>query len=228
MPFRIALSGLNAASADLRIIGNNVANASTTGYKKSRAEFADIFATSSLGTTANAIGAGVRVAAVAQQFTQGNVGFTDNNLDLAISGQGFFMMEDNGVAVYSRAGSFGVDRDGYVVNSQQQRLIAFQADSSGGITGARGDLRLDTSDINPAATSRVNMGLNLNAADEVPLPPVTTSAITLSSGGASQVLDTADSPVTTGPFNVVDNYGNQLSANVVWSYVGPSRRTVQP
>ena len=220
MPFRIALSGLNAASADLRIIGNNVANASTTGYKKSRAEFADIFATSSLGTTANAIGAGVRVASVAQQFTQGNIGFTDNNLDLAISGQGFFMMEDNGVAVYSRAGSFGVDRDGFVVNSQQQRLIAFEADANGGITGARSELRLDTSDINPSATTRVNMGLNVNAADDVPLPPVTTSAITLGSTGPTQVLDTDDSPVTTGPFNVVDNFGNQASGQVVWTYTG--------
>jgi len=106
MPFRIALSGLNAASADLRVIGNNVANASTTGYKKSRTEFADIFATSNLGTTANAIGSGVKVASVSQQFTQGNIGFTDNNLDLAVSGQGFFRLNDNGVNVYSRAGGF--------------------------------------------------------------------------------------------------------------------------
>ena len=104
MPFRTALSGLNAASAELRVIGNNVANASTTGFKESRAEFADIFATSSLGTTSNAIGTGVRVANVAQQFSQGNIGFTDNNLDLAISGQGFFIMDDNGVRSYTRSG----------------------------------------------------------------------------------------------------------------------------
>ena len=109
MPFRTALSGLNASSAELRVIGNNVANASTTGYKQSRAEFTDIFATSNLGVTANAIGTGVRVSAVSQQFSQGNIGFTDNNLDLAISGQGFFIMNHNGVNAYTRAGALGVD-----------------------------------------------------------------------------------------------------------------------
>src|SRR5210317_377679 len=131
MPFRTALSGLNASSSELQVIGNNVANASTTGYKQSRAEFADIFATSNLGVTANAIGTGVRVSSVSQQFSQGNIGFTDNNLDLAISGQGFFIMNDNGVNAYTRAGALGVDRNGFVVNNQQQQLTIFQADVSG-------------------------------------------------------------------------------------------------
>ncbi len=218
MPFRIALSGLNAASSELRVIGNNVANASTTGYKKSRAEFADIFATSSLGTTANAIGAGVRVASVSQQFTQGNVGFTDNNLDIAISGQGFFVLNDNGVAIYSRSGAFGVDRDGFVVNSQNQRLTAFTADSSGNITGATGDLQLDTSDIAPQVTSTVTMGLNLDASDDVPGVPLPTANITL---GGTQVVDTNDSPVTTAAFTITDNYGNQnATATLQWTYSG--------
>ena len=140
MPFRTALSGLNASSAELRVIGNNVANASTTGFKESRAEFADIFATSNLGVTSNAIGTGVRVSSVSQQFTQGNIGFTDNNLDLAISGQGFFIMNDNGVNAYTRAGALGIDRNGFVVNSQQQELTIFQADVNGNITGATGSL----------------------------------------------------------------------------------------
>lgn len=218
MPFRIALSGLNASSADLRVIGNNVANASTTGFKKARAEFADIFATSSLGTTANAIGAGVRVASVSQQFTQGNIGFTDNNLDIAISGQGFFRLNDNGVTIYSRAGSFGVDNQGYVVNNQAQRLMAYQAEDDGTINGAIGELQLDTSDIEPGKTKRVTMGLNLNAAAEVPLPPVTTSSISLESTGPNQWLDTADSPVTTSVGTVIDNYGASYPANIVWTH----------
>ena len=109
MPFRTALSGLNAASAELRVIGHNVANSATVGFKKSRAEFADIFATSNLGVTSNAIGSGVRVSSVSQQFSQGNIGFTDNNLDLAVSGQGFFILNDGGINSYSRAGQFGVD-----------------------------------------------------------------------------------------------------------------------
>jgi len=163
MPFRTALSGLNASSAELRVIGNNVANASTTGFKESRAEFADIFATSNLGVTANAIGTGVRVSSVSQQFTQGNVEFTDNNLDLALNGQGFFMLNDNGINVYTRAGQFGVDRDGYVVNSQQQNLTIFQADAAGNITGATGPLQLDRSDIAPQASTQIGVGANLDA-----------------------------------------------------------------
>jgi flagellar hook protein FlgE len=172
MPFRTALSGLNAASAELRIIGNNVANAGTTGFKESRAEFADIFATSNLGVTANAIGTGVRVSSVSQQFTQGNIGFTDNNLDLAISGQGFFIMNDNGVNAYTRAGALGVDRDGYVVNNQQQQLTIFQADASGNITGATGPLQLDRSDIAPAATTTIDVQANLDAS--APIIPAAT------------------------------------------------------
>jgi len=144
MPFRIALSGLNAASSNLRVIGNNVANASTTGFKKSRVEFADIYAQSSLGSAANAIGAGVKVSSVKQEFGQGNVDFTNNNLDLAINGEGFFRLSENGVTKFSRAGSFGVDREGYVVNSENQRLTGFIADGQGNITGALGDILLTT------------------------------------------------------------------------------------
>ena len=216
MPFRVALSGLNAASAELRVIGNNVANASTTGYKKSRAEFADIFATSSLGTTANAIGAGVRVSSVAQQFTQGNIGFTDNNLDLAISGQGFFQLSDNGVSVYSRAGTFRVDRDGFVVNGQAQQLMGYGADSSGRITGALGNIRLDTSNIRPSATEEVNMGLTLDGSQEIPVAHEVSDVITL--GGT--ILDTFDSPITSAAMNMVDNYGNSVAGNLVLTHQG--------
>ncbi|MFQ5643470.1 MAG: flagellar hook protein FlgE [Thiogranum sp.] len=173
MPFRTALSGLNAASAELRIIGNNVANAGTTGFKESRAEFADIFATSNLGVTANAIGTGVRVSSVSQQFTQGNIGFTDNNLDLAISGQGFFIMNDNGTNAYTRSGALGVDRNGFVVNNQQQQLTIFQADTAGNITGATGPLQLDRSDIAPAATTTVDVQANLDASASI-IPAATT------------------------------------------------------
>lgn len=227
MPFRIALSGLNSASADLRVIGNNVANASTTGYKKSRAEFADIFAASSLGTTSNAIGAGVRISSIAQQFTQGNIGFTDNNLDLAISGRGFFVMEDEGVRVYSRAGAFGVDRDGFVVNSQQQRLVAFEADNDGNITGASSALQLDTSNIDPSATANIDLGLNLNASADVPLAPVSSSTVTFA---APLSLDTDDTGYTTPVFTnpLIDNYGNAVAnASIRWTHTGATTAVPQ-
>ena len=168
MPFRIALSGLNAASAELRVVANNIANVSTTGFKKSRTEFADIYSVASLGNVGTAIGSGVSVAAVAQQFSQGNISFTDNGLDLAVSGQGFFRLSDQGSTVYTRAGSFSVNRDGYIVNPQNQRLTAYLADNNGTITGALGDLRLNTSDISPQATSTVGVGVNLDATAAVP------------------------------------------------------------
>ena len=195
MPFRIALSGLNAASADLRIIGNNVSNASTTGFKKSRAEFSDVFATSNLGVTSNAIGTGVRISSVSQQFTQGNVGFTDNNLDLAISGQGFLIMNDNGTNAYTRAGELGVDRNGFVVNNQQQQLTIFQADGTGNITGATGPLKLDRSDIAPAATTNIDVQANLDASATPPTAAFTpTDASSYNNSTSLTVFDSLGSP----------------------------------
>ena len=195
MPFRTALSGLNAASAELRIIGNNVANAGTTGYKESRAEFSDIFATSNLGVTSNAIGTGVRVSSVSQQFTQGNIGFTDNNLDLAISGQGFLIMNDNGVNNYTRAGALGVDRDGFVVNKQQQQLTIFQADASGNITGATGPLQLDRSDIAPAATTTIDVQANLDASAIAPTAAFSpTDASSYNNSTSLTIFDSLGSP----------------------------------
>lgn len=217
MSFGAALSGLNAASADLGVIANNIANASTTGFKKSRAEFADVYAVASTGTAANAIGTGTRIASVTQQFTQGTVAFTDNSLDLAINGGGFFTLNDNGSTVYSRAGTFQVDRDGFISNNLGQRLIAFQADSTGSITGATGDLRLDTSNIAPLATSQVKEVVNLDAADTIPFAPVASSQVQLGSTGATITLDLDGSPKTidlntrgTNPVDnyLVDSYGN--------------------
>ena len=112
MPFRIALSGLNAASTDLEVTGNNIANSATNGFKESRTEFADVYANSIQDTSSNAAGQGVRVARVAQQFAQGTIDFTSNNLDLAISGQGFFVLESpDGTQAYTRAGAYSVVPD---------------------------------------------------------------------------------------------------------------------
>ncbi len=168
MGFETALTGLNAASSDLNVISNNIANASTTGFKVSRAEFADIYASTNLGTSSMAIGSGVRLASVAQQFSQGSVAITQNNLDLAINGQGFFRLNDNGNIVYSRAGQFQVDNSGYMVNSNGQHLTAYTADSSGNISGAIGDVQLSSADIPPTATTTVALGLNIDASQTAP------------------------------------------------------------
>jgi flagellar hook protein FlgE len=168
MPFRIALSGLNAASADLSVTANNVANVSTAGFKSSRALFADVFSVGAQG-----IGNGVRVASVNQQFEQGGIDFTDNALDLAISGQGFFTLSDNGSLVYTRAGAFGVDREGFVVNSKNQRLQIYPSSGTGTFnTGALNDLRLVTTDSAPQATGLVEMTVNLPAGAAPPTNPV--------------------------------------------------------
>jgi len=164
MPFRIALSGLNAAQTDLNVTANNIANTSTTGFKGSRTEFADLFAVSLQGVASNASGSGVRVAAVTQQFAQGNIEFTDSNLDLALSGQGMFILSDKGALSYTRAGAFQMDRDGYVVNSTGQRLQVYPALAGGGFNnGGLGDLRLQTTDSAPSATANVDYTLNLPA-----------------------------------------------------------------
>ncbi len=166
MPFRTALSGLNAASADLRVTGNNIANSGTTGFKQSRAEFADVFATAYSGISQTAVGAGVRLAGVTQQFTQGNIDFTGNNLDMALSGKGFFTLSDGGEMSYTRDGSFQIDRDGFVVNGSGKRLQSYPTqDALAGTfaTGTLNDLRLSTTEASPQATRRVDAAFNLSA-----------------------------------------------------------------
>jgi flagellar hook protein FlgE len=164
MAFRLALSGLNAASTELSVTANNIANTQTTGFKGSRAQFAEVFSVSAQGVSSSAIGNGVRVADVAQQFEQGNIDSTGNALDLAVSGQGFFVVSEGGGLLYSRAGAFQVDRDGYVVNSRNQRLQTYPPTPGGGFnTGALSDLRLVTTESAPAATTNVEVVLNLPA-----------------------------------------------------------------
>jgi len=170
MTFRLALSGLNAAQADLGVTANNIANSSTNGFKRSRAEFSELFAVSPQGVSSLAAGNGVRVADISQQFSQGSIDFTDNNLDLAISGPGFFTLSDGGAQAYTRAGSFKTDSSGYVVNAQGQRLQVYPPIVGGGFnTGSMADLRLVTSESAPAATSNVEMLMNLPSDATVPV-----------------------------------------------------------
>lgn len=171
MAFETAVSGINAATADLSVIGNNIANSSTTGFKTSRAEFADVYATSLLGAGGNAIGKGVNLAGVTQEFTQGNISFTNNALDLAINGNGFFLLSDEGASLYSRAGNFQVDREGFIVSNQGHRLQAFQVSSGGAINGQAGDLQLDTSLIDPSPTGVLSLTANLDSREVAPTIP---------------------------------------------------------
>ena len=172
MSFQQGLSGLNASSKSLDVIGNNVANANTYGEKMSRAEFADMYASAVNGSASNQIGIGVRVAAVTQQFSQGSIVTTDNPLDLAVNGGGFFQVSDNiGGVTYSRNGQFKVDREGYVVNNQNQKLFGYRADALGVIQSGKADsLQMPTAGIKPAVTTSIKMELNLDARSKVTVP----------------------------------------------------------
>lgn len=170
MSFNIALTGLNAASADLSVTANNIANANTTGFKGSRAEFADFFLADRYGVASTQVGAGVRVAKIAQQFTQGAISVTNNSLDLAISGTGYFTLSKNGAVSYTRAGQFGTDRDGFIVNADGARLQAYPAVNGGTAfdTANLADVQLSTADNPPKATSLITAGINLPAAAALP------------------------------------------------------------
>lgn len=163
MSFRISLSGMNAATADLNVTSNNIANSNTTGFKQSRAEFGDVYPTSAYGLSKNTIGAGVRLQQVAQQFNQGTVENTGRALDLAINGKGFFTLSAGGSMVYTRAGNFGTDKDGFVVNPAGQRLQVYppSASGTGFDTGTLRDLQLATGDAAPKATSTTSILTNL-------------------------------------------------------------------
>jgi flagellar hook protein FlgE len=170
MGFNIGLSGIRAAASDLNITGNNIANAGTVGFKLSRAEFSDVYAASILGSGSNAQGSGVLLADAAQIFTQGNVNFTENSLDLAINGNGFFVTSNNGALSYTRAGFFGTDREGFITNNFGEKLQGFGVNAITGQVnqGVRTDLRVDTRSANPQATTNVTSTLNLNSTNTRP------------------------------------------------------------
>ncbi|MEY2873545.1 MAG: hypothetical protein RLZZ373_916, partial [Pseudomonadota bacterium] len=170
MNFQQGLSGLNATSKSLEVIGNNIANANTYGSKSARAEFADMYA-NSIGTTSN-VGIGVRVAAVAQQFTQGSLLATNNAMDVAINGEGFFQLKaSSGDLLYSRNGQFKVDSDGFIVNGQNQRLQGYSADQQGTIqTGVRTDLQFPPAGLPPHATDGVSIELNFDSRSNATMP----------------------------------------------------------
>ncbi|MFZ3040389.1 MAG: flagellar hook protein FlgE [Thiobacillus sp.] len=170
MSFQQGLSGLNAAAKNLDVIGNNVANSGTVGFKQSQAQFADVYANSLTGAGGANVGIGVKVAQVAQQFTQGNITATNNPLDMAINGGGFFRMDNNGEATYQRNGQFQLDRMGFIVNPTGAKLTGYTANASGALmTGAPSPLSINTADLTPQVTSAVNAVLNLDSRGEIPL-----------------------------------------------------------
>jgi flagellar hook protein FlgE len=169
MAFQQGLSGMDAAQSALDVIGNDIANVATVGYKQSEAQFADVYARSLTGSGGVQIGIGTQVAAVVQQFTQGNVTITNNALDMAINGSGFFRMSQSGAISYSRNGQFQLDNNGFIVNNTGQRLTGFAADAAGNITaGVTTDLQISFADLSPRTTDAALMNVNLDSRDSVP------------------------------------------------------------
>ncbi|MDO3385082.1 flagellar hook-basal body complex protein [Gilvimarinus sp. SDUM040013] len=196
MPFNIALSGIRAANTDLEVTGNNIANASTTGFKTSRVEFGDVYASSLLGSGSNTPGSGVNLLKIRQQFGQGNLNFTDSQLDLAVNGAGFFVVSDEGEQLYTRSGAFGLDSDGYIVTNTGINLQGYEADEDGNISGILSDLQVDVSTQAPRQTTNVAATLNLNANQDV-LESIGTSFATDGSAIGVAQVGISDATITT-------------------------------
>ncbi len=171
MSFQQGISGLNAASRNLEVIGNNIANANTVGAKASRAEFADVYANAAGIQWSGAAGLGVKTAAVTQQFTQGGIRTTDNPLDMAINGRGFFRVTEPGTqdVAYTRNGQFQLDSGGYIVTNDGMRLQGYAVDPvSGKAGGVVGDILLPAQGIGPHVTTEAGLKLNLDARTSAP------------------------------------------------------------
>jgi flagellar hook protein FlgE len=219
MSFSTALSGLNAATADLNVKSNNIANVNTTGFKESRAEFGDVFAISAFGTTSRtAVGNGVVLQNVAQQFSQGNLEFTDNALDLAISGEGFFALAPelgSDEVIYTRAGEFGVNKDGYIVSNEGWFLRAFPVDSAGQISAtsmnATGPIQLPPSVGAPEATTELLIATNV---------PSTAPGI---DDGAAGILAIDPTDATSYNFStsatIFDSLGNEHIVTTYYQHI---------
>ncbi len=174
MSFYTALTGLNGAQSDISATSNNIANVNTTGFKRSRAEFGDIFATSPLQNASSSIGSGTILKSVKQQFTQGNITSSLNVLDMAISGQGFFSLKPSltsGQTVYTRNGSFNVNNDRYVTDSSGQFLLTFPVNDDGSVTAkdlvSAVPLQLPVTSGTPKATTSIELGVNVSATSDV-------------------------------------------------------------
>ncbi len=175
MSFNIALSGLNAAQKDLDVTSNNIANVNTTGFKESRAEFVDVYASSLLAAGKTKVGDGVLTTDVAQQFSQGSIQFTNNALDLAITGNGFFATVpeiDSLETSYTRAGQFKLNDSNFVVNSAGGHLLGFPVNSDGSSSSVAlstaSPVQIPTSSGAPTQTSEVDVKMNLPAGDAIP------------------------------------------------------------
>lgn len=210
--FNIGVTGLQAAGSSMGVIGDNIANAGTHGFKSSRAEFQDMLAQSLKGIDGgDQMGSGTKLAHITSQFTQGTISRTQNITDLAINGNGFFQVEAPFGTGYTRDGAFHFDKDGYMVNGDGYRVRGFTADEKGEITNMQGPIKLGNTNIAATATSEVSMRMNLDSRDGIktfdPARPDKTSNFNTS----VTVFD------STGAARLVTMYFNKLQDGN-WQY----------
>ncbi|WP_440966847.1 flagellar hook protein FlgE [Massilia sp. GER05] len=204
MSFQQGLSGLNGAAKSLDVIGNNIANSSTVGFKGSNTQFADVYARSLNGAGATQAGIGVSVAAIAQQFTQGNIETTANPLDIAINGAGFFRTEISGTVQYTRNGQFSLDKNGYIVTPQGANVTGYGVSPNGQILASTpAPLQISTADMKPVATTKVDTSINLDSREAAPtLPFNANDATTYNKQVPVSVYDTLGNEHTLSLFYV--------------------------
>lgn len=209
MSFQQGLSGLNAATKNLDIIGNNVANANTVGFKSAAAEFADVFASSVGGENAQ-VGIGTSITAVNTNFAQGNINVSNNPLDLAINGQGFFRLDTKGVISYTRNGQFTLDKNGYMVNSNGDNLTGY-ASGPGGVvdTASFAKLQVSTAQVPAGATTSGAVSVNLNAQN------ATLSAAAFDPNSPATYSDATS-------LSVFDSLGNEHTMSIYFMKTAPN------
>ena len=214
MSFQQGLSGLNGAAKSLDVIGNNIANSSTVGFKGSTTQFADVYARSLNGAGGITAGIGTSVAAIAQQFTQGNIETSNNPLDIAINGAGFFRTQTQGLVQYTRNGQFSLDKNGYMVTPQGANLTGYPVGPTGQIlAGSAVPLQINTADLKPQVTTKVDTSLNLDSRSEMP---------------TNHPFNASD-PTTYNkqtPVSVYDTLGNEHVMSLYYEKTGPNNWNV--
>ncbi|AOI58745.1 flagellar hook protein FlgE [Burkholderia diffusa] len=217
MGYQQGLSGLAGASNALDVIGNNIANANTVGFKSSTAQFSDMYANSVATSVNTQIGIGTTLASVQQQFGQGTINTTNSSLDVAINGNGFFQMSNNGVTTYSRDGTFQRDKNGFIVDSQGRNLMGYAASAGGVVNTAQTvPLQAPTTNIAPTATTKITGQFNLNSQDTVPTktPFSATDTTTYNYSTSIQVYD------SLGGSQAVNMYFVKSAAGTWEAYAG--------
>ena len=219
MGYQQGLSGLSASSNDLDVIGNNIANANTVGFKQSTAQFADLYANTIATSVNDQIGIGTQLSGVQQDFKQGTFNTTGQALNVAINGTGFYQMSNNGAQTYSRNGVFQLDKNGFITNSEGLQLMGYAANANGVINSAQTvPIQVPTTNIAPIATQNITAQLNLNSQDAVPsvTPFSATNSSTYNYPTSIQVYD------SLGGSQQVNMYFVKTAANAWDVYSGPA------